>query len=181
MIAGKPRNDTLRADTGNIEVTEAKTLEDWHHLKELVHAYMVGENPEGGHLSDSDHHLLILLKKGTLPYHGKAILVKQNDIPVGCVLLDESETPELLTLRKLYIQPESRGKGLAKTLLHRAAVEALIVHAGTLSLDLEETRKDALLLCRQSGFSITSPISEDGYWTLMADPLIVKTRTSLHS
>jgi putative acetyltransferase len=91
------------------------------------------------------------------PPQGCIILAKQNEVTVGCVAL-KPIGEGVCEMKRLYVRPEARGKGLGKQL-----VEELISFAQksaiyrTMKLDTLSKLKEAISLYHSFGFVETTP------------------------
>ncbi|WP_344372412.1 GNAT family N-acetyltransferase [Agromyces tropicus] len=88
-----------------------------------------------------------------------AVLVVADDRPVGCVLV--SFTPDFAEIKRMYVAPAARGRGLSRLLLERAERIAAARGARVLRLETGLAQPEAMALYRRSGYS---PIPCYGYW-----------------
>jgi putative acetyltransferase len=102
------------------------------------------------------------LPGGYAPPEGRLILATSNlatsnGKPVGCVALHKI-TPEICEMKRLYVRPEFRGKGLGRELAEKIIVEARDIGYRTLRLDTVEPKmRAAVALYREVGFREIAP------------------------
>lgn len=82
---------------------------------------------------------------------GVFLIVAQNGMPVGCgaVRLIDAETGEL---KRMYVSPAVRGKGLGRRLVAALEAEARALGAKRLVLETGTRQTAALALYRAAGF-----------------------------
>ena len=82
---------------------------------------------------------------------GAFLIVSHNGTPVGCgaVRLIDAETGEL---KRMYVVPSARGKGLSKQLVAALEAEARALGARRLVLETGIRQTAALALYRSAGF-----------------------------
>jgi putative acetyltransferase len=90
------------------------------------------------------------------PPDGTIILAYLDETPAGCVALRKLED-KTCEMKRLYVKPECRGKGIG-----RALVEAVIVHArqigyASMKLDTLGSMKEANELYASLGFAECGP------------------------
>ena len=87
------------------------------------------------------------------PPAGRLVLARQNGIPAGCVALRPLES-HICEMKRLYVRPDYRGKGVGRMLVDRIIAEARLIGYGRMRLDtIASTMKDAIALYRRRGFN----------------------------
>jgi len=83
----------------------------------------------------------------------------RNGIPVGCgaVRKIDERTGEL---KRMYVSPEERGRGLGRALLAALESEALALGLSRLVLETGVRQSEATALYRRAGFSEIPPFGE---------------------
>jgi putative acetyltransferase len=98
----------------------------------------------------------------TLPGHyappgGRLLLAEYGSQLAGCVAMRRLE-PGICEMKRLYLRPQFRGKGLGRALADRVIVEARRVGYRQMRLDtVEPVMKDAVGMYRKLGFQEISP------------------------
>lgn len=83
---------------------------------------------------------------------GCLLLATHEGQPVGCVALHKL-TPDICEMKRLYVRPQFRGKGLGRELAEKIIAEARQIGYNKLRLDtFEPVMKTALAMYRQLGF-----------------------------
>lgn len=91
------------------------------------------------------------------PPAGRLILATSNGHPAGCVALHEL-APEICEMKRLYIRPQFRGKGLGRELAEKVIAEARQIGYKKLRLDTVEPKMQAAVaMYRQLGFREIPP------------------------
>jgi putative acetyltransferase len=91
------------------------------------------------------------------PPEGRLLLATSAEQPAGCVALHKTDH-EICEMKRLYVRPQFRGKGLGKALAERVIVEAREIGYKKLRLDtVEPVMRAAVLMYRQLGFSKIAP------------------------
>lgn len=86
------------------------------------------------------------------PPDGRLLLAEYESQLAGCVALHKLE-PQICEMKRLYLRPQFRGKGLGRALAERAIVEARAIGYGSMRLDtVEPIMKDAVAMYRRLGF-----------------------------
>ena len=102
------------------------------------------------------------------PGHGAFLVVRQGDRPVGCGALRTLRDPALLEalgprvgeLKRMYVAPEARGRGVGRALLARLEGEARARGLARLVLETGTRQHEALALYRRAGFAEIPPYGE---------------------
>jgi putative acetyltransferase len=91
------------------------------------------------------------------PPGGRLLLARYGAEPAGCVALRSLE-PGICEMKRLYIRPQFRGRGLGKMLANTSISEAKKIGYKTLRLDTVEPKmKSAVALYRALGFREIAP------------------------
>jgi GNAT superfamily N-acetyltransferase len=118
-------------------------------------------------LYDDDWHGDVV-PEGCIPPRGAFVVARQAGVPVACGGFRPFEGP-VAELKRMYVTPAARGRGLAGALLGH--LETLAAAAGYRSLRLEAGTKqpEALRLYERAGYRRVSP----GWGIWADDPLSV--------
>jgi ribosomal protein S18 acetylase RimI-like enzyme len=91
------------------------------------------------------------------PPEGRLLLATYDGAPAGCIALHKL-APEICEMKRLYVRPQFRGKGLGRTLAERLIADARHIGYQRLRLDTVEPRmKTAVAMYRQLGFREIAP------------------------
>lgn len=91
------------------------------------------------------------------PPKGRLLLAEYEDQIAGCVALHKLE-PDICEMKRLYLRPQFRGKGLGRALADRIIAEARQIGYRRMRLDtVEPVMKDAVAMYRRIGFRETAP------------------------
>jgi putative acetyltransferase len=91
------------------------------------------------------------------PPDGRLLLAEYGGELAGCVALHRLE-PETCEMKRLYLRPKFRGKGLGRVLAERIIGEAREIGYKRMRLDtVEPVMKDAVAMYRRFGFREISP------------------------
>lgn len=83
---------------------------------------------------------------------GRLLLAHDSGVVAGCVALRKLEDA-ICEMKRLYVRPAYRGKGIGKLLVDRVIAEARAIGYESMRLDtVESTMKDAIALYRRIGF-----------------------------
>ncbi|MGH9516241.1 MAG: GNAT family N-acetyltransferase [Terriglobales bacterium] len=86
------------------------------------------------------------------PPAGRLLLAISNGQPAGCVALHKL-APEICEMKRLYLRPQFRGRGLGRELAETVIAEARQIGYKYLRLDtVEPVMKTAVEMYRQLGF-----------------------------
>lgn len=90
------------------------------------------------------------------PPDGAIILATKNGHEVGCIAIRKIE-PGTGELKRMYVKPAYRGRGIARRLLELSLAESGQIGYEYLKLDTVSSMTDAIKLYKHYGFVITSP------------------------
>jgi ribosomal protein S18 acetylase RimI-like enzyme len=86
------------------------------------------------------------------PPEGRLLLAEHEGQLAGCIALHKLE-PGICEMKRLYLRPRSRGKGLGRALAERIIGEARQIGYHHMRLDtVEPVMKDAVAMYRSLGF-----------------------------
>lgn len=91
------------------------------------------------------------------PQEGRLLLAKYEGQLAGCVALHKL-APEICEMKRLYLRPQFRGKGLGRALADQIIAEACQIGYHRMRLDtVEPVMKDAVAMYRKIGFHEIAP------------------------
>ena len=91
------------------------------------------------------------------PPHGRLLLAEYNGQLAGCVALHQWE-PGVCEMKRLYLRPSFRGKGLGRVIAETIIAEARNIGYQHMRLDtIEPIMKDAVEMYRKLGFREIAP------------------------
>jgi putative acetyltransferase len=100
---------------------------------------------------------LASLPGGYAPPEGRLLLAEHEGQFAGCVALHKLE-PRICEMKRLYVRPQFRGKGLGLALAERIIAEARGSGYSHMRLDtVEPVMKDAVRMYRRLGFREIAP------------------------
>jgi putative acetyltransferase len=95
------------------------------------------------------------------PPYGKLLLAEFEGELAGCVALHKLEN-EICEMKRLYLRPQFRGKGLGRALATRIIAEARDLGYSRLRLDtVESAMQDAVAMYLKLGFRKIDPYCEN--------------------
>ena len=93
------------------------------------------------------------------PPSGRLLLARYRDHAAGCVALRKLETG-ICEMKRLYVHPGDRGRGLGRLLVERVIAEARAIGYERMRLDtIASAMQDAIALYRRIGFREIAPYS----------------------
>lgn len=108
----------------------------------------------------TDEELVSPLKKYGLPYGSLLIAYKDNK-PAGCIALQPLKEKDVCEMKRLYVCPEYRNKGIADALVEKLLTEAKEKGYKKMVLDTLERLQPAIKLYVKHGFVNTSAYYEN--------------------
>lgn len=91
------------------------------------------------------------------PPHGRLLLVEYEGQLAACVALHKLDD-SICEMKRLYLRPQFRGKGLGRVLAERIIAEARHIGYQRMRLDtVEPVMKDAVAIYRKLGFKEIAP------------------------
>jgi len=97
------------------------------------------------------------LPGGYAPPEGRLLLAEYEGQLAGCVALHKLEN-NICEMKRLYLRPQFRGKGLGRALADRIIAEARQIGYQRMRLDtVEPVMKDAVAMYRRIGFREIAP------------------------
>ncbi len=93
---------------------------------------------------------------------GIIVLAFLDKQPVGCAALRPLQ-PRVCEMKRLYVQPAARGRGIARALVRRLFREARGMNYKTMKLDTLERMEGAVALYESMGFVRTEPYVENPF------------------
>jgi putative acetyltransferase len=91
------------------------------------------------------------------PPEGRLLLAEYDGQIAGCIALHKIE-PAICEMKRLYLRPQFRGKGLGRALADRIIAEARQIGYERMRLDtVEPVMKDAVAMYRRIGFREIGP------------------------
>jgi putative acetyltransferase len=91
------------------------------------------------------------------PPAGRLLLAEYEGQVVGCVALHKLDS-RICEMKRLYLRPQSRGKGIGRALAERIIAEARRIGYQRMRLDtVEPVMKDAVEMYRKLGFREIAP------------------------
>lgn len=91
------------------------------------------------------------------PPDGRLLLARYDGQLAGCAALHKLE-PGVCEMKRLYLRPQFRGKGLGRVMAERILTEARLIGYGRIRLDtVEPVMRDAVAMYRRLGFREIAP------------------------
>jgi ribosomal protein S18 acetylase RimI-like enzyme len=88
---------------------------------------------------------------------GTIVLAFAGDEAVGCVALRPLDEPGACEMKRMYVRPQARGRGLGRKLGERVLADARARGYRVMRLDTIDTMLPATALYRDLGFRTTPP------------------------
>lgn len=91
------------------------------------------------------------------PPNGRLLLAQEHDRSAGCIALRALD-PSICEMKRLYVRPDYRGKGIGRLLVDAILAEARAIGYERMRLDtVESSMQDAVALYRRRGFREIAP------------------------
>ena len=151
-----------------MQIRAAKTA-DGPHVLHLVSTILSSEFP-----ADQAAYAIEDLQKLHETYKGpnSTFLVAEEDGRIVGTCGIKAESPQTAILRRLFVDPGYRGKGVGKDLLDAALLFCRAQHFREIVIRTSTRMDKAIALCRSKGFE------EEGRWTL-GDVTLIRFRMRL--
>ena len=95
------------------------------------------------------------------PPEGRLLLAEYEGQLAGCVALHKLE-PGICEMKRLFLRPQFRGKGLGRVLAERIIAEARQIGYQRMRLDtVEPVMRDAVAMYRRLGFQLIAPYRQN--------------------
>ena len=139
----------------DIELFQAAGLEDIEQVRILFLEY--GRSLGFSLCFQSFDQELAGLPGDYAPPDGRLLLMEYEGQPAGCVALHKLEAG-ICEMKRLYVRPAFRGKGLGRVLAERILIDARAIGYHRLRLDtVEPVMKNAVAMYRLLGFREIAP------------------------
>ena len=151
----KAKYQERTAGVANFDLHGAESPEQIAQVRELFLEYA---NSLGFSLCfQSFDQELAALPGDYAPPGGRLILASSDGHPVGCAALHKL-APEICEMKRLYVRPQFRGKGLGRELAEKVIAEARQIGYKKLRLDTVEPKMQAAVaMYRELGFREIPP------------------------
>ena len=97
------------------------------------------------------------------PPGGELLLAKRGDHVLGCIALKPLEPPHVAEIKRLFVRPQARGRGIGKALIQAALATALQMGYDEIKLDTLAEMEGAIALYKASGFVPIPPYGSHPY------------------
>jgi GNAT superfamily N-acetyltransferase len=97
------------------------------------------------------------------PPSGELLLAKRGDHVLGCIALKPLEPPAIAEIKRLFVRPQARGKGVGKALVEAAIITAQRLGYGEIKLDTLPEMTGAIALYKAVGFASIPPYGSHPY------------------
>ena len=97
------------------------------------------------------------------PPTGELLLAKRGDHVLGCIALKPLEPPAIAEIKRLFVRPQARGKGVGKALVEAAIITAQRLGYGEIKLDTLPEMTGAIALYKAAGFASIPPYGSHPY------------------
>lgn len=104
---------------------------------------------------EPDHAMLNLLDSSVAPPLGTFLVGYLDGVPSGCGAIRPAPTGEagVAEVKRMYVAPEARGKGISRAVLAALEVEARALGYGRLVLETGTRQLEAMSLYETSGYT----------------------------
>lgn len=146
---------SIASPVEKIEIRQAESSSQIEAIRELFLEY--GQSLSFSLCFQSFDKELAGLPGDYAPPDGRLLLATQDGGAVGCVALHKLES-EICEMKRLYVRPQFRGKGLGKILAEKVIAEARQAGYKLLRLDtVESEMRAAVAMYRRLGFREIKP------------------------
>jgi ribosomal protein S18 acetylase RimI-like enzyme len=154
----KPSSSSAISASSAVQAFEFKTAESPEGIAHIRELFLEYAQSLGFSLCfQSFDQELADLPGDYAPPKGRLLLATSNGQPAGCVALHKL-TPDICEMKRLYVRPQFRGKGLGRELAEKIITEARQLGYKKLRLDtVEPVMKTAVTMYRQLGFREIPP------------------------
>ena len=97
------------------------------------------------------------------PPGGELLLAKRGDHVLGCIALKPLEPPRIAEIKRLFVRPQARGKGVGKALVQAVIATAQQAGYDEIKLDTLPEMEGAIALYKASGFVPIPPYGSHPY------------------
>jgi len=97
------------------------------------------------------------------PPAGELLLAKRGDHVLGCIALKPLEPPAVAEIKRLFVRPQARGKGVGKALVEAVMITAQRLGYGEIRLDTLPEMTGAIALYQAAGFAPIPPYGSHPY------------------
>jgi GNAT superfamily N-acetyltransferase len=97
------------------------------------------------------------------PPKGELLLAKRGDHVLGCIALKPLEPPRTAEIKRLFVRPQARGKGVGKALIEAVLKTARQLGYGEIKLDTLPEMEGAIALYKANGFVPIPPYGSHPY------------------
>jgi len=97
------------------------------------------------------------------PPKGELLLAKRGDHVLGCIALKPLEPPRTAEIKRLFVRPQARGKGVGKALIEAILKTARQLGYGEIKLDTLPEMEGAIALYKANGFVPIPPYGSHPY------------------
>ena len=97
------------------------------------------------------------------PPAGELLLAKRGDHVLGCIALKPLEPPQVTEIKRLFVRPQARGKGVGKALVEAAVITAQRMGYEEIRLDTLPEMTGAIALYKSKGFEPIAPYGSHPY------------------
>ncbi len=151
------QDDLSQGDRSQIDVIQATLPEHIEQARSLFLEY--GRSLGFSLCFQSFDEELKTLPGAYGPPSGRLLVARCADHAAGCIALRKLEAG-ICEMKRLYVRPGDRGRGLGRMLVERLIAEARAIGYERMRLDtIESAMKDAIALYRRMGFKEIAPYS----------------------
>jgi GNAT superfamily N-acetyltransferase len=147
---------TLVGDVSLMRPEPVRTPADLADIVRLFHAY-AASLPVDLSYQDFAGEVAALPGKYAPPDGGLLLVRDVDGIPIGCVALRPIDPAGTCEMKRLYVAPEARGRGLGAVLVAAIVREAEAIGYREMRLDTLPTMTRAIALYRRMGFAPMAP------------------------